>query len=120
MKSKANTLRCVIMSFIALTTAPVFAQEKPLDDFAEQSDIGSPKLAGSAAFDPVNQEYTVSGAGLNMWFTNDQCHFVWNRMQGDFILRARMQFVGEGKVPHRKAGWMIRQGLEADSPYVDC
>ncbi len=109
------------MSFIiALTAMPVFSQEKALGDFEAQSDIGSPKLAGSATFDAANQEYAVSGGGTNMWFTSDQCHFVWNKMKGDFILRTRMHFVGDGREPHRKAGWMIRQSLDPNSPYADC
>jgi hypothetical protein len=34
-------------------------------------------------------------------------------------LTADICWAGEGKHEHRKAGWMIRQSLDADSPYVD-
>ncbi|HEX4122505.1 MAG TPA: biopolymer transporter TolR [Verrucomicrobiae bacterium] len=93
--------------------------DHPLGDFDGQTDVGSPKLAGSASYDAVNQEYTLTGAGTNMWFTTDQFHFLWKKMKGDFILRARLEFVGKGAVNHRKVGWMIRKTLDAGSPYAD-
>jgi hypothetical protein len=77
-------------------------------------------LAGSASYDADRQEYSLSGAGTNMWFGRDQFHFVWKKMQGDFLLRARTEFLGPGAVAHRKIGWMVRPSLEADAPYADC
>ena len=40
-------------------------------------------------------------------------------MKGDFMLTTDLRILGEGGDLHRKAGWMIRQDLEADAPYVD-
>lgn len=57
--------------------------------------------------------------GANIWFRNDQFHFAWRKLTDDFIMQARAEFIGEGVDPHRKAGLMIRQGLDADAPYVD-
>jgi len=91
-----------------------------IGEFEDHGDIGAPKLAGSASYDSGNQEYTISGAGTNMWFTADQFHFVWKKMNGDFILRTRLKFIGKGAVDHRKAGWMVRPNLDPDSPYADC
>ena len=95
------------------------AQDTSLWVFEGQTGVGSPALAGSASYDAKNQEYTISGAGTNMWFGRDQFHFLWRRMKGDFILRARLRFVGPGAVAHRKAGWMIRPTLDPDAQYVD-
>ena len=39
-------------------------------------------------------------------------------MSGNFAVTATMQFLGEG-ADHRKAGIMLRQTLDTDSPYVD-
>ena len=55
-----------------------------------------------------------------MWSTNDQFHFLLKKMKGDFILRARVEFVGKGVEEHRKVGWMVRESLEANAAYVDC
>ena len=54
-----------------------------------------------------------------MWAQRDEFHFVWKRMTGDFILQARVELLGKGVDPHRKAGWMIRPSQDADAPYVD-
>ena len=110
----------LMTSLIAAGVIPAWSQENSLGEFAGQTDIGSPKLSGSASYDAANQSYTIAGAGLNMWFTNDQCHFVWKKLKGDFILRTRVGFIGPGAVEHRKTGWMVRPNLDADAPYADC
>jgi TolB protein len=46
----------------------------------------------------------------------DEFHFVWKRMKGDFILTARAGFIGRGVDPHRKIGWQVRSTLDRDSP----
>jgi TolB protein len=88
--------------------------------FDNGADIGGPKIAGSAAYDAAQQEYTLTGAGTNMWFARDQFYFLWKRMKGDFILRARVEFAGKGAINHRKIGWMIRPSLDPEAAYVDC
>jgi len=57
--------------------AAAVAAENSLGQFDAHGDIGAPKLAGSASFDPVSQEYLLSAAGTNMWATRDEFHFVW-------------------------------------------
>ena len=39
-------------------------------------------------------------------------------MTGNFAVTATMQFLGKG-ADHRKAGIMVRQSLDTDSPYAD-
>ena len=95
------------------------SQDAALGVFESHGDVGSPKLAGSAAWNPASQEYTLSGAGSNLWFASDECHFLWKKMKGDFILRTRVEFIGQGAIAHRKIGWMVRQSLAPDAPYAD-
>jgi TolB protein len=91
----------------------------PLGEFEGHGDVGSPKIAGSAAYNAVSQEYSLSAGGVNMWGQRDEFQFVWKRMKGDFILQARVQFVGRGVDAHRKAGVIVRPTQDADAPYVD-
>lgn len=98
---------------------PVLAQDNPLGQFDGHGDIGSPKISGSSSYDPATGTYTLTGSGVNMWFTNDQCQFLWKKLAGDFIARARVEFVGPGAEPHRKIGWMARASLDSNAPYVD-
>jgi regulation of enolase protein 1 (concanavalin A-like superfamily) len=93
--------------------------EVDLGTFTNHQDIGAVKKAGGVAFDSSQGVYEISGGGKNMWFGEDECHFVWKKISGNFVLRSRCEFVGEGVDPHRKMGWMIRTNLETDSPYVD-
>ena len=87
--------------------------------FVDHTDIGSPKLSGAAGYNGATEEYRLTGAGLNLWFQRDQCHFAWKKLSGDFILHARVEFVGQGVDAHRKIGWMVRSGLAPDAPYAD-
>ena len=95
------------------------AQAAPLGEFDGHEDIGSPKLAGAATYNAVSQEYSISAAGVNMWANRDEFHFLWKRMRGDFILQARVEFIGKGVDPHRKFGWLVRSSLDADAAYAD-
>ena len=118
---KSNLCNLIVMSsLIVVGVAPAWSQENLLGEFAGQTDVGTPKLAGTCRYDAVNQDYTIAGAGINMWFTNDQFHFVWKQLKGDFILRTRVEFIGKGVMEHRKIGWMVRPNLDADASYVDC
>jgi Tol biopolymer transport system component len=87
--------------------------------FQNQTDVGSVKIPGSSEYNAETQTYRISGSGQNMWFQNDDFHFVWTKLSGDFILTAQFEFIGEGVDPHRKVGWMVRQTLDTNSPYAD-
>ena len=91
----------------------------PLGDFAHHQDIGAPKLAGSATWNAASQEYVLTAAGVNLWGKRDEFHYAWRRLTGDFILQVRVEFVGQGVDPHRKAGFLVRGSLDEDAPYAD-
>jgi TolB protein len=87
--------------------------------FEGHGDVGTVLHPGSVDYDAGKQSYTIAGSGENMWFAADAFHFVWKKVSGDVSLAADVNFLGQGKNPHRKAVLMIRQTLDADSPYVD-
>jgi hypothetical protein len=97
----------------------VMSQNNPLGQFDGHGDIGSPDISGSSSYDAAEQAYTLTGSGINIWGTNDQFQFLWKQMKGDFILRARLEFVGKGVEAHRKVGWMIRSSLDSSAAYAD-
>lgn len=92
--------------------------ENPLGIFDGHSDIGPVERPGSVVYDAQKQEYVIEGSGLNMWFASDEGHFLWKRLKGDFILSARVEFIGPGAAAHRKIGWMARSTLDTDSAHV--
>ena len=90
----------------------------PIGEFEAESDVGVTPRKGSAEFDAARGEYRITGGGANMWNTTDAFHFLWRRASGDLDLTTDVQLQGTGSQPHRKGGWMIRQSLDPDSPYV--
>lgn len=93
-----------------------FAQQKT-GVFQFNKDIGNPELKGSASYDENSQEYTIKGAGYNIWFERDEFNYLFNKIKGDFILTANFSFEGEGVDPHRKIGWMIRESEEENAAH---
>lgn len=97
----------------------VFAQSKDFGFFDGREDIGNPNLKGTYSYNTNTQEYTMGGAGINMWENSDQFNFLWKKITGDFTISATVKFVGTGKNPHRKIGIIARNQLTTGSPYVD-
>jgi TolB protein len=95
------------------------ARSADLGNFESHGDVGRVGKAGAVEYDAGEGRYTITGGGANMWATNDAFHYVWKRMSGDLALAADIRWIGDGGDPHRKACLIIRQTLEADSPYVD-
>jgi TolB protein len=95
------------------------SQQKQIGLFEGQTDVGNPLHPGAATYDPVSQTYTVEGSGANMWFGRDEFHFLWRRLKGDFILSARVRFLGKGVEQHRKIGWIVRSGLGPGASHVN-
>ena len=95
------------------------AQNNPLGIFFDHQDIGEVQHEGSVSYHSNDQQYLVEGSGANMWFADDQFQYLWKSIQGDFILRAKVSFVGKGVDPHRKLGWMVRNNFHPDSEHVN-
>jgi TolB protein len=119
MKIRISSFILILVIFSLFIPPVSFPQPEPLGIFERQDDIGKVDKPGSATYDAENQEYTIQGAGANMWFDHDEFHFVWKRMSGDFILTTRARFIGEGVEEHRKIGWMVRASLDSDSAHVN-
>ncbi len=95
------------------------ASSTSLGDFEGETDVGGPLRAGSATFDASRGEYRITGGGANMWNQTDAFHFLWQRASGDLTLTANVSFPHPGGNEHKKAGWMVRQGLGPSAPYAD-
>jgi Tol biopolymer transport system component len=93
------------------------AQSSKIGAFDAAADVGNPKLAGSSSYDSVKQEYTLKGAGYNIWFNRDEFHYLSTRIQGDFVVTADFEFPKAGVDPHRKYGWMVRASLQDDAQH---
>ncbi len=103
---------CLLPAYVAMTAGD-------MHQFEGKTDVGRVKLPGSVQYDSARKAYRITGSGENMWGNKDAFFFLWRKLNGDVMLKATIAWEGKGKNPHRKAGWMIRAGLEPDAPYVD-
>lgn len=95
------------------------AQAAGLGVFETATDVGASELKGSAAFLADKAQYRITGSGANIWQTNDAFQFLYKQVSGDLAFSMDVGWEGAGQEPHRKACAMVRQTLDADSPYVD-
>ena len=117
--SRTSTIWLATVFILTLCLAGNGNGDSRLGVFEGSGDVGTVLHAGSVSYDAATGKYTVAGSGENMWFKNDAFYFMWKKASGDQVISADVTFVGEGKNPHRKAVVMIRQSLDANSPYVD-
>ena len=78
-------------------------------------DVGSPQLAGSAR--PVESGWDVIAGGADIWEKADQFHFVYKQHTSDFDIAVRVESFTPAHL-YSKAGLMIRETLNANSPHL--
>ena len=105
----------LILGFVGVTL--LSAQSPMTGIFDTAVDVGKPKNVGSSFYNPIKQDYTLKGAGYNIWFNRDEFHFLAKRIKGDFIATADFEFPKAGVEPHRKYGWMVRESLRDDAAH---
>jgi WD40 repeat protein len=107
------------LTLLTLVASPARAATPSLGIFQDHGDVGTVLHPGSAEYDAAQQSYTISGSGANMWFGEDDFHYLWTKVSGDVSLTADIAFLGETGDNHRKAVLMIRQSLDGNSAAVD-
>ncbi len=110
-------LNLLFITIILFTSTSIQAQQM-FQKYSGQ-DIGKPKLKGNFQFDKNTQQFTISGAGYNMWFGRDEFYLISQKVEGDFIFSTNLKFLGEGVEQHRKIGLIIRNSKEENAIYID-
>ncbi len=114
-----NTTPRSLISALAFLSACALAQAGELGVFTGQADVGSVSRPGTASYDAGRDAYTIASSGANMWFAEDDMHFVWKKVSGDLSIAGDIAFIGTSAQPHRKGALMIRQNLDPGSAMVD-
>ena len=94
--------RTIVLICFVLLAQMNWSQVKTTGMFENHQDIGQVEIPGSISYNAEDQEYLIESSGENMWFDQDQFHYLWRSIQGDFVVRAKIRFIGEGTNPHRK------------------
>ncbi|MDO8544105.1 MAG: hypothetical protein Q7S40_26995 [Opitutaceae bacterium] len=117
---KIRTPRHLIASILLCASAnfSLHAQET-LPPPWKQQDIGTAQVGQSAQIAGTAKHaagvFTLQGT-MDLWGPADGLHFVWQSVQGDFVLVARVVSMDNpGKVNHAKASLCLRESLDAGS-----
>ncbi|HYM25701.1 MAG TPA: hypothetical protein VEU08_20925, partial [Vicinamibacterales bacterium] len=81
-----------------------------------ETDIGNVPFAGSAQYSTGT--FTISGSGADIWGTADAFHYVYQSLNGDGSIVARIGSV-QNVSAWSKAGVMIRETLDAGSKHAN-
>jgi regulation of enolase protein 1 (concanavalin A-like superfamily) len=79
------------------------------------ANIGSPAIPGTVTYNTGT--YTVKAAGLDIWNTADQFHYIYQQVTGDVDVSIRLRSITQA---HRwsKSGVMIRESLSPGSRHA--
>ena len=108
------TGRVVLLLGLIAAMAP-HAEAQPLPAPWTNTDVGSPRVSGSASVS--GGTFTVTGAGTDIWKSSDQFQFVYQPVDGDVEIVARVasiQQIHQGS----KAGVMIRAALTSRASHA--
>jgi hypothetical protein len=92
----------------------VIVSGQPLPPPWKQADIGAVSKPGAASISSANQTFVVSGCGDDIWNAADAFHFVYQQIDGDFEIAARVKSV-QLVDSWAKGGVMARQSLDANA-----
>lgn len=95
--------------------SPIMAVSQALPNPWISQDIGDVGFSSSAS--EINGNFTISASGSDIWGTSDAFHYVYQPFIGDAEIVARVTSV-EYTDPWAKAGVMIRETLNANSPHA--
>ena len=107
----ATTGNVVVTVGGVASNAKVFTVTGPASWTAQ--DIGNPALAGSASW--TSGTFSVRGAGVDIWGTSDQFQFMYQTLDGDGEIVARVTNL-QNTHAWAKAGVMIREDLTGGAP----
>ena len=97
-------------------SSPVFTVSPIPTGWLDQ-DVGQVGVAGNALYAAANGKFTLQGSGADIYGTSDAFHFVYQPLNGDGTIVARVvSLQGSGTNP--KAGVMIREALTPGSKNV--
>jgi glucose/arabinose dehydrogenase/regulation of enolase protein 1 (concanavalin A-like superfamily) len=81
-------------------------------------DVGAPLMPGTTDYAANDQTFYVDGAGFDVFDTHDQFRYVYQPLNGDGTIIARVRYQTNSS-PWAKAGVMIKESTATGSSFVD-
>lgn len=82
------------------------------------TDVGTPLMAGTADYSSTDQTFYADGAGSDVYGANEQFHYVYQPLNGDGTIVARVLYQSESS-PWTKAGVMVAASTANGTAFVD-
>jgi len=112
-----KTLKIILITILLLKVTPAFCQQPRLESFDYQGDLGNRVIKGSSVYNKEDQTYQLSVAGNTV---NERLHYLCNKIKGDFILSAKVNFIGNSNNSEREAGIIATEKLDTNSRFISC
>ncbi len=100
------------------TSAPASLVQGALPAAWTDSDIGSPGVTGSAAYDAPSGNWTIAGGGTDIWNGSDQFNYASTAANGDSTVIAEITSLGNTD-GWAKGGVMFRDSAASNSMFAD-
>ncbi|WP_123532964.1 ATP-binding protein [Halosimplex salinum] len=86
-------------------------------DLSESTDVGDVTVPGESRYNSVDDSWTVTGNGRDIWQDIDEFHFVYGDASAPVRIEGRL-VDHEGTHEYSKAGLMVRDGLDEDAAFA--
>ena len=71
---------CLIFIILNLNILNLMSQNNTIGYFENHLDIGKVKIPGTVTYNDQDKEYLIEGSGTNIWFGNDEFHFLFKKL----------------------------------------
>ncbi len=109
------SLRSFVVTFFSVVLAAGSASAQALPTGWSTRDVGAVAAQGAAT--SVNNIFTVSGSGSDVWGTADEFRFVYRQLTGDGSIVTKVSTIDNVNA-WVKAGVMMRESLSANSRHA--
>ena len=109
------SLRSFVVTFFTIVLAAGSASAQALPTGWATKDVGAVAAVGAAT--SVNNSFTVSGSGSDVWGTADEFRFVYQQLTGDGSIVTKVSSI-DNVNSWVKAGVMMRESLNANSRHA--
>lgn len=111
-------MRFFIYLIILLTSSTFCYSQNNIGSFHFNKIIGEPTLESLINFNEQTQIYTLKGSGYGKMPERSKLNYLFNEIEGDFIITANFEFQEESGDPERKMGLMIRKSDDVDAAHA--
>lgn len=114
-----TTITTLLITALMLASSAAAQDDSKHGIFDNSLDVGDAVTPGSSVFDDQTERYVLTSPKNRPASDEAAFQYLWKAIQGDFILRAHLEFVGSENDGNRSIGWAVRNGLEPEASSVN-